>query len=90
MLRRLERLKSWEGVLLVLLVGIVIFNSSMTPHYLLIQNQVNLFQLHIEKIIVVLIMAFIIINAEIDLSVASVMALAGCVMGYLLDRKSVV
>src|SRR3972149_12066307 len=86
MLRRFERLKSWEGVLLVVLIGIVIFNSSMTPHYLQIQNQVNLFQLNIEKIIIVLIMAFIIINAEIDLSVASVMALAGCVMGYLFDQ----
>ena len=86
MLRRFERLKSWEGVLLVVLIGIVIFNSSMTPHYLQIQNQVNLFQLNIEKIIIVLIMAFIIINAEIDLSVASVMALAGCVMAYLFEK----
>ncbi len=86
MLRRLERLKSWEGVLLVLLLGIVIFNSLTTPHYLQLQNQINLFQLHIEKVIIVLIMAFIIINAEIDLSVASVMALAGCVMGYLFEK----
>jgi len=86
MLHRLERLKSWEGILLVLLIGIVIFNSSMTPHYLQVQNQINLFQLHIEKVIIVLIMAFIIINAEIDLSVASVMALAGCVMGYLFEK----
>jgi len=86
MLRRLERLKSWEGILLVLLIGIVIFNSLTTPHYLQVQNQINLFQLHIEKVIIVLIMAFIIINAEIDLSVASVMALAGCVMGYLFEK----
>ena len=86
MLRRWEWLKSWEGVLLLLLIGIVIFNSSMTPHYLQLQNQINLFQLHIEKIIIVLIMAFIIINAEIDISVASVMALAGCVMGYLFEK----
>jgi len=86
MLRKFERLKSWEGVLLALLVGIVIFNSSATPHYLLLRNQINLFQLHIEKIIIVPIMAFIIINGEIDLSVASVMALAGCVMGYLFEK----
>lgn len=82
-MHRLKWLKSWEGMLLVILVIIVAFNSLMTPHYLQIQNQINLFQLHIEKIIVVLIMAFIIINAEIDLSVASVMGLAGCVMAYL-------
>ena len=86
MQRRLEWLKGWEGILLLLLIGIVIFNSSMTPHYLQVQNQINLFQLHIEKIIIVLIMTFIIINGEIDISVASVMALAGCVMGYLYEK----
>lgn len=86
MQRRLEWLKGWEGILLILLLGIVIFNSSMTPHYLQVQNQINLFQLHIEKIIIVLIMTFIIINGEIDISVASVMALAGCVMGYLFEK----
>jgi rhamnose transport system permease protein len=86
MLRRFDWLRSWEGVLLVLLVGIVIFNSSMTPHYLQVQNQINLFQLHVEKIIIALIMTFIIINGEIDISVASVMALAGCVMGYLFEK----
>lgn len=86
MQRRWEWLKGWEGILLVLLIGIVIFNSSMTPHYLQVQNQINLFQLHIEKIIIVLIMTFIIINGEIDISVASVMALAGCVMGYLFEK----
>ena len=86
MLRRLDRLKRWEGILLVLLIGIVIFNSLTTPHYLQVQNQINLFQLHIEKVILVLIMTFIIINGEIDLSIASVMALAGCVMGYLFEK----
>ncbi|HZM21260.1 MAG TPA: ABC transporter permease [Anaerolineales bacterium] len=86
MQRRLEWIRGWEGILLVLLIGIVIFNSSMTPHYLQVQNQINLFQLHIEKIIIALIMTFIIINAEIDISVASVMALAGCVMGFLYEK----
>jgi rhamnose transport system permease protein len=86
MQRRLEWLRGWEGILLVLLIAIVIFNSSMTPHYLQVQNQINLFQLHIEKIIIALIMTFIIINAEIDISVASVMALAGCVMGFLFEK----
>jgi rhamnose transport system permease protein len=43
----------------------------------------NLFILSIEKIIVVLMMTFIIINAEIDLSVASMMVLAACTLGFL-------
>ena len=83
---RLGWLRSWEGLLLVILIGVVIFNAVTTPHYLQIQNQINLFQLHIEKIIVALIMTFIIINAEIDLSVGSMMGLAGCVMAFLFER----
>jgi len=77
------RLKSWEGLLLVILVVIITFNVLKTPHYLEVDNLVNLFKLHIEKLIVALVMTFIIINAEIDLSVASVMGLAGVVMAYL-------
>ena len=84
-MRRLAWLKSWEGLLLAILIAIVVFNATMTPHYLQLQNQINLFQLHIEKVIVALIMTFVIINAEIDLSVASVMGLAGCVMAYLFE-----
>lgn len=86
MLHRLERLKSWEGLLLAILVVIVLFNTFTTPHYLQVQNQINLFELHIEKIIVVIIMTFLIINAEIDLSVGSVMGLAGCVMAFLFEK----
>lgn len=85
MMRRFGWLKSWEGLLLVILIVIVVFNSLTTPHYLQIQNQINLFQLNIEKIIVALIMTFIIINAEIDLSVGSMMGLAGCVMAFLFE-----
>jgi len=86
MRHRLGWLKSWEGLLLAILIVIVIFNAVTTPHYLQVQNQINLFQLNIEKIIVALIMTFIIINAEIDLSVASMMGLAGCVMAFLYER----
>lgn len=85
MTNRLGRLKSWEGLLLAILIAVVAFNTITSPHYLQIQNQINLFQLHIEKIIVAVIMTFIIINAEIDLSVGSMMGLAGCVMAYLFE-----
>ncbi len=43
----------------------------------------NLFQLSIEKIIVALMMTLIIINGEIDLSVASIMGLSACVLAWL-------
>lgn len=85
-MRRLAWLRGWEGLLLAILIVVVAFNTSATPHYLQIQNQINLFGLHIEKIIVALIMTFLIVNAEIDLSVGSLMGLAGCVVAYLFER----
>lgn len=82
----LERLKSWEGFLLAILLVIIIINGLHAPAYLSIGNQINLFILSIEKIIVALVMTFIIINAEIDLSVASTMGLAACTLGWLYER----
>lgn len=79
----IERLKSWEGLLLVLLVVVIAYNAIQSPVYLSVENFINLFQLSIEKIIVALIMTFIIINGEIDLSVASMMALAACTVAWL-------
>jgi rhamnose transport system permease protein len=69
-------------MLLVILIVIVGFNSVLAPHYLEIGNQINLLELHIEECIVALVLTFIIINAEIDLSVGSLMGLAGCVMAF--------
>jgi rhamnose transport system permease protein len=79
----LSRLRSWEGLLLALLIAIVAMNVLRSPYYLGVGNIVNLFQLSIEKIIVSLIMTLIIINGEIDLSVASVMGMAACVLASL-------
>ncbi len=78
-----SRLMSWEGLLLAILLAIVAVNISYSPYYLGVENIVNLFQLSIEKIIVALVMTLIIINGEIDLSVASIMGLAACVMAWL-------
>ncbi|GIV87501.1 MAG: monosaccharide-transporting ATPase [Pirellulaceae bacterium] len=83
---KLRRLLSWEGLLLVILLVIAIINVNLAPAYVSLNNQINLFQLSIEKIIVALVMTFIIINGEIDLSVASVMGLAACVVAVLFDR----
>jgi len=78
-----QRLKSWEGLLLALLVAIVAINSLNAPGYLTIANQTNLFNLSIEKVIVALIMTFLIINGEIDLSAPSIMGLSACLTAYL-------
>ncbi|WP_274626995.1 ABC transporter permease [Arvimicrobium flavum] len=74
---------SWEGFLLAILVVTIVINASLSPAFLTVNNQINLFQLSIEKIIVALIMTLIIISGEIDLSVASVMGLAACTFGWL-------
>lgn len=79
-------LKSWEGGLLLVFLATLALNASFAPEFLTMQNQVNLFQLSIEKIIVALVMTLIIINAEIDLSVASVMGLSAVVFAWLLNQ----
>ena len=82
----LARLQSWEGFLLVVLIFIILMNASLSPQFLGVQNQVNLFQLSIEKIIVALVMTFVIVNAEIDLSVGSVMGLSACAFGWMWEQ----
>src|SRR3989338_3577219 len=82
----IKRLQSWEGLLAAVLVVIFAFNALMTPEFLGIGNQINLFQLSIEKIIVALVMTLIIINAEIGLSVGSMMGLSACAFGYLFQN----
>ncbi len=79
----LDRLRSWEGLLLAVLIAIVVMNVMRSPYYLGVGNIVNLFQLSIEKVILALIMTLIIVNGEIDLSVASIMGLAACVLAFL-------
>jgi rhamnose transport system permease protein len=78
-----RRLKSWEGLLLVILLAIFAINSSLAPGYLTIGNQINLFILSIEKVIIALTMTFLIINGEIDLSAPSILGLAACVTAAL-------
>jgi len=81
-----NRLKSWEGLLLAILLVTILINIAQSPFYLGVGNLVNLFQLSIEKIIVALMMAFIIINGEIDLSIASVMGLSACLLAKLYEQ----
>lgn len=86
MSRIFQKIKSWEGLLFAIVLVSIGINISQSPVYLSVENMVNLFQLFIERIIVALAMTFIIINGEIDLSVASVMGLACCVLAFLHDQ----
>jgi rhamnose transport system permease protein len=81
-----DSLLRWETLLAVILLVVLVFNASRSPVFLTVDNLVNLFVLHIEKIIVVLPMTLIIINSEIDLSVASVMGLSACLVANLFEH----
>jgi rhamnose transport system permease protein len=70
-------------VLLVVLAATIVVNVALSPFYLGGGNFVNLFWLSAEKIIVVIAMTFVIINGEIDLSVASVMGFSAAVLASL-------
>lgn len=85
-MRYFERLKSWEGFLLFTLIFIFLLNVMLSPEFFSLSNQVNLFQLSIEKIIVALVMTLIIINGEIDLSVGSMMGLGAVAFGFLFQN----
>jgi rhamnose transport system permease protein len=79
----------WELFLALVLVAVFTVNINISEFYLGEQNFINMFQLSIEKVIVVVIMTLVIVNGEIDLSVASVMAFSACVLAALHQGGSV-
>ena len=82
----MRHLRGWEGLLLLCLAVVLTYNITQVSNFLTVNNQVNLFQLGIEKAIVVLIMTFVIIGGDIDLSVASMMGLSAAVTAYAFER----
>jgi len=85
----LPRLSGWERLLVALLAAIVALNAALSPEFLTVGNQINLFQLSVEKIIVALVMTFVIINGEIDLSVGAMMGLAACAFGWMVEEQGI-
>jgi len=70
----------WEVFLMAILAITIVVNAILSPFYLGVGNFINLFWLSNEKIVVAVIMTFVIVSGEIDLSVASVMGFSGAVM----------
>lgn len=79
----IRRLQSWEGFLAATVIFVILMNTAQVPQFMTVSNQINLFQLSIEKAIVAVAMTFVIVNAEIDLSVGAMMGLAACAFGWL-------
>jgi rhamnose transport system permease protein len=81
-MKRLQKLlRSWEALLLALVVLVMILGSTLSPYFLSVSNFSLLASDMMEKAIMALSMTFIIIAGEIDLSVASTLGLASVVLG---------
>jgi rhamnose transport system permease protein len=77
--------KSWESLLGVVIVVIFIINSFASPYFLDPWNLSDATFNFTEKALVALAMALVIISGEIDLSVASIVAIASTLMGAALQ-----
>jgi len=74
-------LKSWETLLLAVALAIFIANSLASPYFLNAWNLSDATFNFTEKAMIAFAMALLIISGEIDLSVASIIALASTAMG---------
>ena len=74
-------LKSWEVLLLAVAVAIFVANSFASPYFLNAWNLSDATFNFTEKAMIAFAMALLIISGEIDLSVASIIALASTAMG---------
>ncbi|KJZ18555.1 ABC transporter permease [Loktanella sp. S4079] len=76
-----KRLKSWETLLMAVAIGIFVANSFASPYFLNAWNLSDATFNFTEKAMIAFAMALLIIAGEIDLSVASIIALASTAMG---------
>lgn len=80
-----KRLKSWESLLLLVAIAIFVANSFASPYFLNAWNLSDATFNFTEKAMIAFAMALLIISGEIDLSVASIIALASTAMGAALQ-----
>jgi len=71
----------WEIILLFIFIMVIIINSNLSPYFLDYTNLMNTTFNFIEKAIIALPMIFVIICGDIDISVASIIALSSVFMG---------
>ena len=78
-------LRSWETILIVVAIAIFITNSLLSPHFLNAWNLSDATFNFTEKALIAFAMAMLIIAGDIDLSVASIIALASTAMGLVMS-----
>lgn len=71
----------WELLLVVFIIIAIIINSNISPHFLKTKVLLGMTFNFMELGIIVLIMSFVILMGQIDLSVGSNMAMSSAVMG---------
>ncbi len=70
----------WEWFLVILFIGINIMNANLSPYYMNADGLLNATSSFLEKAFIALPMAFILVLGEIDISVASTVALSSVIM----------
>ncbi len=76
---------AWEVALLILLAAVIVLMSSLSPYFLDLYNLIDSTFSFAEKALIALPMALLIIAREIDVSVASIVALSAVVMGVVAE-----
>lgn len=76
----------WEWLLLLVFIGVNIMNMYLTPYYMDYFNLRDATMAFLDKAFIVLPMVFVMILADIDISVASTVALSSVVMADLHQR----
>ena len=80
--------KSWETLLFAVAVAIFIVNSFASPYFLDPWNLSDATFNFTEKAMIAFAMAMLIVAGEIDLSVASIIALASTAMGLAMESPA--
>src|SRR5256885_3730479 len=78
----LQLFRRWETLLVVLLIAFIVLGSTLSPFFLSGSNFSDLTGNLMEKAIMALPLALIIIAGEIDLSIESMLGLSSALLGF--------
>lgn len=79
----LDSFLRWEWLLVALIAVVILVNSQLSPFFLNLRNIMRATSDFMEMGLMILPMAFIIITSNIDLSVASMLAMCASLLGWL-------
>lgn len=71
----------FEWLLVLLLVGVIIVNSLISPHFLYAGNIITISRVFLDKSFIVFPMVMVILLGKIDISIGSIVALSSVIMG---------